>query len=124
MVCGPAEAEGFGCVDVYHLFNGPHATEPAGDLLARDYTHPSQQGNDKIAGLLLDLAPTVPTLETWGGGWPPDRVSRLPMAPGPALSLGVLRSMTAAVGEPADLAVDHRHVERARLRRAVAVTGH
>lgn len=61
MVCDTAKAGGVQCADVYHLFGGPKATSPAGDLLGDDYTHPSQQGNDKIADLLLDIAPTVPT---------------------------------------------------------------
>ena len=54
MLCQSAERNGFGCVDVYHAFNGPSGSKPAGDLLAADYTHPSQAGNDRIAQLLAD----------------------------------------------------------------------
>ena len=55
MTCETAKAAGFTCADVYHLFNGPKGTTWAGDLLAADYTHPSQAGNDKIADYLLSL---------------------------------------------------------------------
>ena len=41
------------CVDLLTAFNGPDGTTPAGDLLAADYTHPSQAGNDLIRDLLL-----------------------------------------------------------------------
>ncbi len=41
------------CVDLLSAFNGPDGTTPAGDLLAADYTHPSQAGNDLIRDLLL-----------------------------------------------------------------------
>lgn len=41
------------CVDLYGAFNGSNGRQPAGDLLASDYTHPSQQGNDLIRDLLL-----------------------------------------------------------------------
>jgi hypothetical protein len=52
--CEEAEAADAACIDVYHAFNGPDGTEPAGDLLAADYTHPSQAGNDVIRDLLVD----------------------------------------------------------------------
>ena len=52
LVCTTAEANGFACADVYHAFNGPDGTVPSGDLLAGDYTHPSQNGNDEIARVL------------------------------------------------------------------------
>ena len=55
MICDTAEAAGMQCADVYHLFGGPDAKHPAGALLAQDYTHPSQLGNDKIADYLLTL---------------------------------------------------------------------
>ena len=42
------------CVDVYEDFNGPDGTRPSGELLAPDYTHPSQEGNDRIRDLLLE----------------------------------------------------------------------
>ena len=48
------------CIDVYAAFNGPDGRQPAGELLASDHTHPSQQGNDLIRDLLLEanLLPT------------------------------------------------------------------
>lgn len=52
MLCASAESNGFTCVDLYHAFNGPDGTKPAGDLLAADYTHPSDKGNATIADLL------------------------------------------------------------------------
>lgn len=54
MLCQAASAHRFGCVDVYHAFNGADGTTPSGDLLADDYTHPSQSGNDLIARLLTE----------------------------------------------------------------------
>jgi lysophospholipase L1-like esterase len=62
VICETAEKHGFACVDVYHAFNGPEGTEPAGDMLAADYTHPSQLGNNRIADLLADegYSPLVP----------------------------------------------------------------
>lgn len=52
MLCQSATEHGFDCVDVYHAFNGADGSTPSGDLVADDYTHPSQQGNDEIARLL------------------------------------------------------------------------
>ncbi len=52
MLCESAEASGFTCIDVYHAFNGADGSKPSADLLAADYTHPSQRGNDEIARLL------------------------------------------------------------------------
>jgi lysophospholipase L1-like esterase len=52
MLCSVAEASGFHCGDISIVFNGPDGTLPAGDLLATDYTHPSQKGNDAILGVL------------------------------------------------------------------------
>lgn len=48
------------CVDVYAAFNGPDGGQDAGELVASDHTHPSQQGNDVIRDLLLEanLLPT------------------------------------------------------------------
>lgn len=54
--CEEAEAARATCIDVYHAFNGPDGTEPAGELLAADYTHPSQAGNDVIRDLLVDAS--------------------------------------------------------------------
>ena len=52
MLCSAATASGFGCADIYHAFNGPDGTKPSADLLAQDYIHPSQRGNDVIAEVL------------------------------------------------------------------------
>ena len=55
MICEVAEANGFGCADIYSAFNGPDGLEPAGDLLAADYTHPSEAGNELIAEILVEM---------------------------------------------------------------------
>lgn len=62
VICATAHSHDFTCVDVYHAFNGPEGTGAAGDLLAADYTHPSQLGNDRIADLLIagGYAPLMP----------------------------------------------------------------
>jgi lysophospholipase L1-like esterase len=64
MICGAAEASGFLCADISTAFNGADGATPSaeGGYLASDYTHPSQQGNDRIAEVLIDLgfAPLVP----------------------------------------------------------------
>lgn len=62
MICEAAEANGFLCADIYHVFNGPDGLTPSGDLLANDYTHPSDKGNEIIAHILIELgfAPLVP----------------------------------------------------------------
>lgn len=52
MLCDSAEANNFDCTDVYHAFNGAVGSKPSADLLATDYTHPSQLGNDEITKLL------------------------------------------------------------------------
>lgn len=52
-VCEEAAAVGGRCLDLLEAFNGPSGTEPSGDLLAEDYVHPSQAGNDLILELLL-----------------------------------------------------------------------
>ena len=48
-----AKANGFGCADIYHAFNGSDGLKAAGDLLADDYTHPSDKGNEVIANVLI-----------------------------------------------------------------------
>ena len=53
MLCSTAEAEGFGCADIYHAINGSDGITAAGDLLAEDYTHPSDEGNTSIAEVLV-----------------------------------------------------------------------
>lgn len=55
MICESAEANGFSCADIYHAFNGADGQTPSGDLLAEDYTHPSQEGNDRIAQVLHEI---------------------------------------------------------------------
>ena len=54
MLCKQAAAHGFACIDVYHAFDGPQGTRPAGDLTV-DGAHPSQEGNDLIAALLAKV---------------------------------------------------------------------
>jgi len=53
MLCSTAVANQFTCVDIYHEFNGPTGRRAAGDLLADDYTHPSDKGNKLIAKTLI-----------------------------------------------------------------------
>jgi lysophospholipase L1-like esterase len=62
MLCAAAEKSGFLCADISTVFNGAEGTKESGDLLAGDYTHPSQKGNDAIAKALIDLgfAPLAP----------------------------------------------------------------
>jgi lysophospholipase L1-like esterase len=55
MLCRSADKHGFACADIYHGFNGADGTKPSGDLLAADYTHPSDRGNARIAQVLLAL---------------------------------------------------------------------
>lgn len=62
MICKAAEANGFGCADTYHAFNGPDGLKPAGELMAsKTNSHPSDKGNEVIAQVLADLgyAPLV-----------------------------------------------------------------
>jgi len=54
MLCEAAEANGFVCVDIYRVFNGPDGLTPSGRLLADDYTHPSDRGNEVIADALVE----------------------------------------------------------------------
>jgi lysophospholipase L1-like esterase len=54
-MCEEAAAVGAVCVDVYTAFNGPDGDQPAADfVVAADYTHPSQKGNDVIRDLLIE----------------------------------------------------------------------
>jgi hypothetical protein len=55
MICASARAHGFGCADLSRAFNGPDGLRPSGGLLAGDYTHPSDQGNQVIARVLAGL---------------------------------------------------------------------
>ncbi len=55
MLCTSAKAHGFACADIARAFNGPNGLRPSGDLLADDYTHPSDKGNEVIARVLSDL---------------------------------------------------------------------
>jgi hypothetical protein len=43
MICKSAKANGFGCADLSKAFNGPDGMKPSADLLADDYTHPSDK---------------------------------------------------------------------------------
>ncbi|MCU1473184.1 GDSL-type esterase/lipase family protein [Amnibacterium sp.] len=52
-IAASAAANGFTCVKVHAAINGPDGTRPSGDLLARDYTHPSDAGNARIASALV-----------------------------------------------------------------------
>ncbi|WP_392544287.1 SGNH/GDSL hydrolase family protein [Oryzobacter telluris] len=54
MLCASATQHGFDCIDLYHAFNGADGSTASGDLVAADYTHPSQKGNDLIARLLTE----------------------------------------------------------------------
>jgi lysophospholipase L1-like esterase len=56
-VCEEAAAVDGECVDLYGAFNGPDGRAPSGGLLAPDYSHPSQEGNDLIRDLLLEVRP-------------------------------------------------------------------
>ena len=62
-LCAIADDLDATCVDLYTAFNGPDGSQPAGELLASDHTHPSQEGNDLIRDLLLEanLLPTTPS---------------------------------------------------------------
>lgn len=63
MFCKAAQENGFTCADIYHVFNGSDGLKPSGDLLvASDYGHPSDKGNEVIAHVLVDLgfAPLAP----------------------------------------------------------------
>jgi len=62
MICKAAQENGFICANIYEAFNGPDGLTPSGDLVASDYTHPSDKGNEVIASVLEDLgyAPLVP----------------------------------------------------------------
>jgi lysophospholipase L1-like esterase len=53
MLCSAAARSGFACADIYHRFNGRRGETPSGDLLAGDYTHPSDKGNQAIAATLV-----------------------------------------------------------------------
>ncbi len=55
MLCDAAERNGFACADISQVFNGPDGLSPSGDLLADDYTHPSDLGNAAIADVLIEL---------------------------------------------------------------------
>jgi lysophospholipase L1-like esterase len=55
MLCKSAKKHGFACADISEAFNGAHGTKPSGDMLAADYTHPSDKGNARIAEVLTSL---------------------------------------------------------------------
>jgi len=53
MLCQVAQTHDVMCADIYHAFNGPDGSTASGDLLAADYTHPSEKGNELIAKILV-----------------------------------------------------------------------
>ena len=55
MLCDAAESNGFACADIGLAFNGPDGLSPSGELLAGDYTHPSDLGNARITEVLTEL---------------------------------------------------------------------
>ncbi|HET6393086.1 MAG TPA: SGNH/GDSL hydrolase family protein [Blastococcus sp.] len=55
MLCDAAERNGFACADISGAFNGPDGLSASGDLLADDYTHPSDLGNAAITEVLTGL---------------------------------------------------------------------
>jgi lysophospholipase L1-like esterase len=57
-LCAEAEAVDAVCVDLYEGFNGADGQQVSAELLAADYTHPSQLGNDRIRDLLIASATT------------------------------------------------------------------
>jgi lysophospholipase L1-like esterase len=61
MICETATANGFACGDVARAFNGEKGRTASGDLLAADYIHPSDEGHERIAAVLVELgfAPLV-----------------------------------------------------------------
>ena len=62
MLCKGAQENGFVCANIYLAFNGSDGLKPSGDLLGKDFTHPSNKGNEVIARVLTDMgfAPLVP----------------------------------------------------------------
>jgi lysophospholipase L1-like esterase len=55
VLCAAANAKGFGCADIATAFNGSDGLKPSGELLAADYTHPSDRGNARIADVLVAM---------------------------------------------------------------------
>ena len=55
MICESAAASGFECGDVGRAFNGADGRSAAGDLLAPDYIHPSDEGYERMATVLIEL---------------------------------------------------------------------
>jgi hypothetical protein len=64
MICKAATANGFGCADTYHAFNGPDGLTPIAGVLTASKAngHPNDKGNAVIAQTLADLgfAPLAP----------------------------------------------------------------
>ena len=112
MVCKAAQANGFTCADVYHAFNGPDGLKPGvGDLTASKMNgHPSDKGNEVIAGVLADLgyAPLMPTATS--AAKPTDAPTKPAAAEAPTfegLSSGLdnakqarIRAVSAVMGAP------------------------
>ncbi|MEO8289043.1 MAG: GDSL-type esterase/lipase family protein [Chloroflexota bacterium] len=82
MVCRAAQANGFTCADVYHAFNGSDGITPAVGLLAADYTHPSDKGNEVIARVLaaLGYVPTSTAANPGGAATVPVQATELSTA--------------------------------------------
>ncbi|WP_158437750.1 SGNH/GDSL hydrolase family protein [Naasia lichenicola] len=65
--CASAEANGFACIDTYHLINGMDGREPVTSSVGPDFTHLSQAGHEAVAHLLESVEVSL----GWG-----DRKSR------------------------------------------------
>ena len=59
-MCEEAAVVDATCIDVYTAFNGADGTQPAGDFVGADYTHPNQHGNDVIRELLIEANLPLP----------------------------------------------------------------
>jgi len=70
MLCDRAEAAGFLCIDVYHVFNGPTG-EASSAPWTIDNAHPNDAGSEAIAGLLAEL--DVSAIAGAGDASPPPR---------------------------------------------------
>jgi len=55
MICKAAEESEFMWAEISQAFNGADGLTPSGDLVAANYTHPSDKGNEVIAHVLIGL---------------------------------------------------------------------